>query len=141
VIVVFDSSIWVSALHFGGIPRHALKLGFVRDKTVVCDEIAAEVRRALTEKFAWTPTRVAHDFDRLIADAVRVSIRGTIRGVCRDPNDDMVLECAINSKADLIVTGDRDLLVLQAYRGVRIITGRQYLNEYSTTHHDKPAAG
>jgi predicted nucleic acid-binding protein len=39
----------------------------------------------------------------------------------------MILECAVNSKADLIVTGDRDLLVLQAYQRIRIITGRQYL--------------
>ncbi len=44
----------------------------------------------------------------------------------------MIVECAVNADADLIVTGDKDLLVLESYGEIRIVTGRQYLDEYST---------
>jgi putative PIN family toxin of toxin-antitoxin system len=132
VIVVLDSNIWVSALHFGGLSRYALKVAFLSDSIAVCDEIEAEVRRILTEKFGWTSTRLVTDFDRLIFNSQMVPVTGAIQGVCRDPKDDMVLECAVNARAEAIVTGDRDLLVLESYRSIRILTGRQYLNEYLT---------
>lgn len=46
---------------------------------------------------------------------------------CRDPKDDMFLEVAVNGRADLIVTGDRDLLVLSPFRSIPIITPARYL--------------
>jgi predicted nucleic acid-binding protein len=47
--------------------------------------------------------------------------------VCRDPNDDVVLECAVVSGAQAIVTGDKDLLVLDPYDGIRIVTPAEFL--------------
>lgn len=47
--------------------------------------------------------------------------------ICRDPDDDIVLATAIAGRADLIVTGDNDLLVLKQFRGVRILSPRQVL--------------
>lgn len=47
--------------------------------------------------------------------------------VCRDPDDDAVLACALAAQADLIVSGDRDLLVLNEHQGVRIVTAAQAL--------------
>ena len=45
----------------------------------------------------------------------------------RDPRDDKVLELAVNGEAEVIVTGDADLLVLDPYRGMRIVTPSDYL--------------
>ena len=42
--------------------------------------------------------------------------RGAVK-VCRDPHDDMFLECAALAKADLLVAGDKDLLTLVSYKG------------------------
>ncbi len=109
-----------------------MKLCFVKDQAAICDGIELEVRRILTEKFGWTSARLANDLDVATFNALWVPVRGWIQRVCRDPKDDMVLECAVNAKADVIVTGDKDLLVLEVYREIRIITGRQYLNESST---------
>ena len=47
--------------------------------------------------------------------------------VCRDPDDDLVLATAIAGRADLIVTGDNDLLVLKRFGGIRILSPRQVL--------------
>ena len=47
--------------------------------------------------------------------------------VCRDEDDDVVLATALAGKADMIVTGDDDLLVLKKFRGIRILSPRQFL--------------
>jgi uncharacterized protein len=45
-----------------------------------------------------------------------------LSGIVRDPRDDMVLACAVDSRADSIVSRDKDLLSLGAFRGIAIIT-------------------
>ena len=47
--------------------------------------------------------------------------------VCRDPKDDKILELAVSGKADYIVTGDDDLLVLNPFQGISIITPTDFL--------------
>lgn len=47
--------------------------------------------------------------------------------ICRDPDDDAVLACAKAAQADLIISGDQDLLVLQAFEGIPIVTAAQAL--------------
>jgi uncharacterized protein len=47
--------------------------------------------------------------------------------VCRDKDDDVVLATALAGKADVIVTGDDDLIVLNKFRGIRILSPRQFL--------------
>ena len=46
---------------------------------------------------------------------------------CRDPKDDIVLECAVEGKADCIVTGDQDLLTLSPFRGIKIVSPQEFL--------------
>ena len=48
-------------------------------------------------------------------------------GVTRDPKDDAVVACAVEGNADYVVSGDQDLLVLDAYQGCRTVTPRQFL--------------
>ena len=52
---------------------------------------------------------------------------GRIVGICRDPDDDVVLTAAVEGRADMIVTGDTDLLVLAEYEGIAIVTPRAFL--------------
>ena len=47
--------------------------------------------------------------------------------ISRDKDDDKILKCGIESKADFIITGDKDLLVLKEYKNIRIINPREYL--------------
>jgi len=56
-----------------------------------------------------------------------VSIPKLLDAVPRDPEDNMVLECAIEGKAQYIVTGDKDLLVLKAFRDIRIVRATDFL--------------
>jgi uncharacterized protein len=58
---------------------------------------------------------------KLMAAAELVTITERITA-CRDPTDDKFLELAVNGRADLIVSGDRDLLALNPYRNIAIVT-------------------
>jgi putative PIN family toxin of toxin-antitoxin system len=58
--------------------------------------------------------------------AEMVPVVHTIR-ICRDPRDDKFLELAVNGEADLLVTGDGDLLALHPFRGIPIITPAAYV--------------
>jgi uncharacterized protein len=127
VTVVFDSGIWVSAMQFGGMPREALVEAIAQDRFAVCDQIEEEVVQVLARKFGWEAERVRADLAFYWQDALRVEFQGTVAGVCRDPKDEPILECAERGKAGHIVSGDRDLLSLGAYRDIRIITARQYV--------------
>lgn len=49
-------------------------------------------------------------------------------GVTRDPKDDAVVACAKEGQADYIVSGDQDLLVLDSYEGIQIVTPQQFVD-------------
>jgi len=49
-----------------------------------------------------------------------------VPNICRDPNDDMIIACAIDAAADYIVTGDEDLLTLKRYKDIVIINPRNF---------------
>ena len=50
--------------------------------------------------------------------------------VCRDPDDDKFLECAVAAKALYIVSGDKDLLLLERYKDIEIITAKNFCERY-----------
>jgi len=129
MIVVLDSNVIISAANFGS-PRSAPVLALERavdsDVNATCDEIDAEMRRILLDKFDWPLTRIQQEFLRIHRRAIRVTLKNTVH-LCRDPGDDKFLECAERARASLIVTGDKDLLSLSTYRRTRIVTPAAYL--------------
>lgn len=135
--VVLDANIYVSALVFGGKPKRALQLGITRRVDVaVSDPIRTEVLRTLRNKFEWSNERLA-EADSLLGAAARSVVPiGTLHVVERDPDDDRVLECAVSAKAELIVTGDSDLLSLGKYAGIEIIQVTAFLDRVGP--HDQP---
>jgi putative PIN family toxin of toxin-antitoxin system len=129
VTVVFDSNVWISALNYGGAPRLALESATATDQIAISDFIIAEIVRILVEKMNWEPHRVPESLSIYLRDAERIVVKGTLHGVCRDPKDDMVLECAVTAGAKAIISGDKDLLSLESYEGIRILSPRAYLSD------------
>ena len=96
------------------------------DVIAVCEEIETEVLRTLTTKFAWRRHDALNAIEVILLKGISVSLLGTVK-VCRDPHDDMFLECAEVAEADLLITGDKDLLVLGSHRMTRIVGPAAYL--------------
>ena len=129
MIVVVDSNVSVSGLHFSskwGIPTRALEKAVNEDVIAACDETDAELIRVLTERFHWTRQLADAALRRMLERSIRVTLHGTVH-VCRDPSDDMFLECAERAHADLIITGDNDLLALKSHKRTKIVTPADYL--------------
>jgi predicted nucleic acid-binding protein len=76
----------------------------------------------------WDRLRVHQRRQVYLEDALSVLVSGRLRGVCRDPKDDMVLECALTAGEQAIVSGDKDLRALSEYKGIRILSPRAYLD-------------
>ena len=76
----------------------------------------------------WQKARASASLALYLREALNVAITGNLHGICRDPKDDMVFECAVNASAEIIVSGDKDLLSVQIYRGTRVLTARQYVD-------------
>ena len=131
MILVFDSSVWVSALHFGGAPLEALDLATGQFQIALCQPILAEIHATLSGKFHWRAAAINEALAEYSNETTMIQVAGAVQGLCRDPKDDMVIECALASGAEVIVTGDKDLLVVGSHDGIRILTPRQFLDEFA----------
>jgi uncharacterized protein len=117
-----DSNIYVSALNFGGVPLeppNAARAGGFR--LTISDALIAEIRSVLRKKFYWSEELAGEAIAGLLEFAQLVKPAQTIRAIEADPDDDRVLECAIASGSRFIVSGDKHLLALGEYRGIRIL--------------------
>ena len=127
---VLDTNVLVSALVFGGAPGkiHELWIG-KRLVPLISKETFAEFTKVLSyPKFQLSPAEItAIVEDELLPYAEVVEITDNVTGVCRDPHDDKFLAVAASGDAAYLVTGDQDLLALQVFRGIRILTVHDFL--------------
>ncbi len=130
VRAVFDNNVLVSAALLAGIPRKAfdklLERGSVLVSVPVLLEIADVLNRPKFDAYVTQDERMRFMVSFLKV-AEMIEINETFN-VCRDPKDDKLLDLAICGEASFIVTGDKDLLVLNSFRGVEIITPRELLD-------------
>lgn len=128
--VVFDTNVLVAALVFPGGRGEAAVRRILdeQDQLVLSKPILDELLGVLARKFS----RDAEELARvaLFLSDLSLAVRPRKRlHVVKDEPDNRVLECAVAGRADMIVTGDKNLLALRKYRGVRIVSLREYLAE------------
>jgi putative PIN family toxin of toxin-antitoxin system len=115
--VTLDSNVYLSGLVFGGKPKRILEMVIEGEiEVAVSDPIIQEVRRHLLGKFGWSEARAAEAVESVSEFAKHVAPTETIDAVPTDVDDNRVLECAVASGSDTIVTGDEDLLRLGTSR-------------------------
>ena len=127
---VVDTNILVSALLWRGTPGRVVELAGELEvqlftSRILLNELNATLHKKRLIKPVLATGRSAEqmllDYRRL---ATLVTARQLDRPVSRDADDDAVLACALAARADLIVTGDEDLLVTKAFNGIPIVTAR-----------------
>jgi uncharacterized protein len=124
VRLVVDTNVFVSAalkdLSWpGGVVRWVGKYGGLLKTSISEQEVMRVLQRPrIAPKIV--PLFV-ENVRQIFADSELVVITEPVTG-CRDPDDDKFLELAINGRADVIISGDDDLLALDTFRGIPIIT-------------------
>jgi putative PIN family toxin of toxin-antitoxin system len=132
LIFVFDSGVWISAFQFGGTPLIALRYAYMHYRLAACDSIIYEIHKTMARKFDWTSFRIQGAIEDYLDNTDVIGITGKLHGICRDPKDDMVIECAVLSGAKFIVSGDKDLIAVKDYEGIQVLTPRQFLQLLGT---------
>ena len=122
--VVVDTNVLVSAFIGHGKPRRLVLELLDRHEVVTSPQMLAELIDVLSrEKFAETDKQQAKSFLSILARKVSmVAPKQSFRAVPDDPDDDAVLSTAHEGRASHIVSGDRHLLNLGRFRGIRIVS-------------------
>ena len=126
--VVFDTNVFVSALIFpgGNGERALLRVAQGTDTLLLSRAIVIELLEVLARKFARDREELARV--AVFLDGLAEVVEPTLRvSVLADLPDNRILECAVDGGADLIVTGDKQMLALASYEGIRIISLGDYL--------------
>ena len=129
--VVVDTNIFVAALLSDATPRRVYEAFLSGAVTLLFShqtlfELATVLKRPSIRLLTST-----QETNRLLSTIQRdaIIVEATERvSACRDPKDDMLLECALAGRADCLVTGDKDLLVLHPFRGLAILRPADFLS-------------
>lgn len=132
LVVVYDTNVLISGMIWGGIPYRCIELAQQdRVEGVTCVEILNEFEQKLTTKFGFSSAGAAEIVPELLACLQIVEIPNRLKGVTTDPDDNMVIECAVVGGATHIVTGDqKHLLPLENYHGILIVKPADFLAQF-----------
>lgn len=128
--VVIDTNVLISSLFFTtSAPAQAVDKAVTKAQIVATTDTLRELIAKLhSPKFDRYVRRERRDalVERVASLVDVIAVLQRIRAA-RDPKDDKFLEAAVNGRADVIVTGDKDLLDLNPFRGIAILTPADYL--------------
>ncbi len=124
--LVLDTNVLIAALVADGLCRDLVRRRADNHVLISSQQLLDELREKLEQKFKVR----AKDVPFLRAYTERVELVQPVvlpRNAYRDRDDVIVLATAVAGKADRIITGDEDLLILEEYNGIRILTPRHWL--------------
>lgn len=134
--VVIDTNVWLSALLWGGQPILIIQLVEKKQiQAISSEDILVELTNTLQKsKLQKRLTQLKLSADNLVIVAKRlmtlVVIEEVIIPELRDPKDQMVLATAIAGNAQIVISGDKDLLVLHPYGDISILLPQDFLSRY-----------
>lgn len=136
--VVLDTNVLIShLLGPNSTPGRAVRLALEIGRVIASDATMMELADVLSRrKFdPYVTVQARQTFLRLLLSLVDQILTLPVIQACRDPKDDKFLELAVAGAASFIVTGDTDLLALDPFRGVQIVTPAAFLADLSGTLH------
>ncbi|WP_271254842.1 putative toxin-antitoxin system toxin component, PIN family [Pseudanabaena sp. Chao 1811] len=134
--VVLDTNVWVSAWLWRGLPNNLIHLAR-REEIQICisESLLAELENTLSYKKLQQKIQSLNlTKEQLLIGTREITyiypIEELIVPDLRDPDDTVVLATAIAASVEVIITGDRDLLILQEYQNMQIMTATDFLEQY-----------
>jgi putative PIN family toxin of toxin-antitoxin system len=132
VKVVLDTNVFISGVFFTGPPHRILEAWRdSRIQIVISPHILEEYQRVgetLASKFPDIDLQPI--FDLLTLNAEVVASKTLAEPICRDPDDDKFLACALTSGAQYIISGDKDLLTASGYKGLEVVSPRRFVDDF-----------
>lgn len=124
--IVLDTNVIIAAFAARGLCAEVFEICLSDHAVVISEHILSETREKLVKKIH-LPEKTAQNVIDYLRDTVEVVEPEPVdKSVCRDKDDTRIIGAALKGKARFILTGDDDLLVLKSYKGVKIITPREF---------------
>ena len=128
---VIDTDVLVSAIFFGGKPKQIMEMLIGGQIEVYATkEILSEYRETtdfLQRKYSRASGNPALSY---IMERLRIIEAKTRIAVCRDSDDDKFIGCAVDAGCSHLISGDKDLLELENYDGIEIVTASEFLEKF-----------
>lgn len=130
--IVIDTNVIASAIFFGGKPRELISLIMKQSvDTFVTQEIIEEYLDTIEYlKNKYPQKKIQLPLSQIISACKLIETKSNIK-ICRDPDDDKFIACAIDGNCIYIVSGDNDLLSLNEYKNIKIVTVAEFLSSIS----------
>jgi len=127
--VVLDTNVLISSIVFGGNPRRILQHAIEgRITLIISADIIDEFKGVLSrDKFKYPGTMIYFVVNELMSISEVVTPDETIDVIKDDPQDNRILECASAGGANIIISGDKHLLVLKEFRGIKIMNPADFI--------------
>ena len=131
--IVIDTNVFISAVFFGGLPLQVLQSVISKQNDAyispeIWDEYNDVIER-MTKKY---PSRLKQQLIDETFKLFKVIMPSAEINICRDPDDNKFISCALDAECMYIVSGDDDLLSLENIDGVAICTPSEFLNAMKT---------
>ena len=128
--ILIDTNILISGLFFGGVPRKILSEIDDRFNICVNEKIISEYNEQIDKKNSNPKYHLNEEIrEKFFRSLQNFEMKSDLK-ICRDPDDDKFINCAIDAKAIYIVSGDNDLLTIKNFAGIEIVTAREFYNKY-----------
>jgi len=132
--VTVDTNVLISATFWYGDSNIIIKL--IENKEIVLilsEEVIEEYANVLKyneiqNKIKDKNLEMLHSLQKIISISTIIEPKNKLKIIKEDPDDNKILECAIEGKVDYIITQDNHLLKLKEFKGIKIITPKEFLN-------------
>lgn len=130
--VVLDTNVVMSAIFFGGDPKRIVREAIAKRLELVATRAVLSEYREVAERLHKYYPAVSYRRQLAMIESVLTIVRPkTLKGVlCRDPDDEAIIACALGAKAKIICSGDDDLLSINGIMGLEILKPRDFRIRY-----------
>lgn len=124
--IVLDTNVVIAAFAARGLCESVFELCLEKHELIVSEFLIKELRGKLVKKIQ-LPQDAVEEILQLYAKNSKIVIPATIENeICRDPGDIPVIGTCVSGRAQFLISGDKDLLVIGNFEGTRIITPREF---------------
>jgi putative PIN family toxin of toxin-antitoxin system len=127
VRVLFDTNVFASAFTSAGLCNQAYERALIRADLVTSPRLLDELQRTLVKRMKLDAGLAGEIIAELTCEVKLIEPTALRQPVCRDKDDDWVLATALAGGAEILVSGDKDLLVLKEFQGIKVFSPRQFV--------------
>lgn len=130
--VIIDTNVFISGIFFTGPPYQILQAWRKNIiKIVISPEILEEYQQVSEELIERFPNiDLVPIFNMVLSRSKMVFVKKLSQQICDDPDDDKFIACAIDTNTKLIISGDKHLLKVSGFQGIRVVKPKMFVDKY-----------